>query len=138
MQALYIFRGCLAAYAAGVIVITLAMMGTEGDGPEAFGFVALFGLFALVPMLIITFVIWGVLVANSARVKAWQAVALCAAVFFSLSVLAGVADGELLALFAISLTSPLVGAAFGAAFWVGAFGFRKEMTMAKRMPEDWW
>lgn len=137
MQWLYIFRGCLVAYAAGVVVITIGSMIVDGDGLETFGIIAIFGLFALVPMLIIAFIIWGIMVATSAHVRAWQAMALCAGVFFSISTLLALFDGELLAIFAVSLASPLAGGAFGAAFWWGAFGFRREMAMAKRMPEDW-
>ena len=138
MQALYILRGCLAAYAAGVIVISAGSMVVEGGDVGTFGVIAIFGLFALVPVLIIAFVIWAILAARRARILMWQAMALCAATFFGLSALAALAGGEILAILAVSGASPLVGAAFGAVFWLGAFGARREMVMGTRMPEDWW
>lgn len=137
MQLLYVFRGCLLAYAFGVVVMALATMFIDGRGPEAWGIIALFGAFLLVPFLFIVSVIWMVLAGMEKTVTALQAAAICAAVFFCLAVLLGVADGGLPGLLISAIAAPFVGAVFGAIFWIGAFGFRRDMAMGKRMPKDW-
>lgn len=90
----------------------------------------------LLPILIVTLVIRGALVRNKVRVQWRQASVLCAAVIFSFVFIGALADGEIWACIIIAVASPLVRAAFGAVFRLGAFGFRREMVMGTQMPED--
>lgn len=138
MQLLYVFRGCLLAYAFGVLGIGAGSMIVEGDGPEIIWIIALFGLFVLIPFLIVTAIIWAVLAGLEKTVTRRLAAAICAGVFFCFAVLLGYADGGLLGLLAGAVIAPMVGAVFGLVFWIGAFGLRAEMKMAKQMPQDWW
>lgn len=138
MQLLYIFRGCLLAYAFGVFAVSIGNMVAEGPSFESFGIIALFGTIVLLPFLFVVVVIWAILAGLEKTVSRWQAAAMCAGVFFFAAFLLGLAGGGLLGLLAGAVIMPVVGAVFGLIFWVGAFGFRREMPMGTRMPEDWW
>lgn len=137
MQWLYVLRGTLVAYAFALLLIAIPTLIEGGQAPGAIVIVAFFGLFALIPMQVLVLIIWGILARNKAVVTPWQTAGICAAVFFGLTILGAFADGDILAGIVFTIASPLVGAVFGLAFWFGAFGFRRQMVMGKRMPEDW-
>lgn len=137
MQWLYVLRGTLVAYVFGILLVAIPTL-IEGRGaPGAIWLVAFFGLLALIPLQIFVFVVWGILAKKQALVTYRQAMGICAGVFFGLTFLSTLADGELAVGLMMAVASPSVGAIFGGVFWVGAFGFRKEMQMGKRMPEGW-
>lgn len=135
MQWLYVLRGTLVAYGFAVLLIAIATLIEGGQAPGAIGIVAFFGLFALIPMQVIVLIIWAGLVQKNAVVTVRHAMVICATVFFGLTILSALADGEVLAGLVFTAISPVVGAVLGAVFWIGAFGFKREMTMGKRMPE---
>ena len=135
MQWLYVLRGTFAAYAFGVLLVAIGTLIEGGAAPGAIWLVAFFGLFALIPLQIIVFIFWGIMARNKALVTARQAMGICAGVFFGLSLLGALADGEFGVGVVVAVVSPLVGAIFGGVFWAGAFGFRREMQMGRRMPE---
>lgn len=136
MQFLKVLRGCLAAYAAGVIVIFAGMLIFGGAGIEVLLAIAVFGLFALVPFVVIALVMWSAMAQAQTQVQAVHATAICAGVFFFFAAVGALIDGELPAVLVIVMFSPLVGAAFGAVFWIGAFGFKPSITMGWRMPQE--
>lgn len=137
MQWLYILRGTLVAYGFVILLVAIATLIEGGEAPGAIVIVVFAGLFALIPAQIFALIIWGLLVRNHAVITVWQTAGFCAAMFFGLTFLGALADGEFLAGLILTVSSPLVGAIFGAVFWFGAFGFRRQMMMGKRMPEDW-
>lgn len=136
MQWLYVLRGTLVAYGFALLLIAIPTLIEGGQAPGAIVIVAFFGLFALIPMQVIVLIIWAALARNNSVVTHWQAMIICATVFFGLTLLSALADGEVFAGMVLTAVSPLIGAIFGAVFWVGAFGFKRQMTMGKRMPES--
>lgn len=136
MQVFYILRGCFTAYACAVLIIGGSTMIFSGGGFGVLGVTAIFGLFGMIPFTVIALVLWSALAQAEKRIRALHAIAICTAVFFGFSILAGLMTGEFLEGIVVVLLSPLLGAAFGIAFWVGAFGFRREMTMGWRVPES--
>lgn len=135
MQWLCILRGCLAAYVFGVIVMALGSVIVDQSGLEPVGVIALFGAFLLILLSIVAVVIWAVLAGLGKVVTIGQTIAICAGVFFFIGFLLGIADGSLLAIVASLLVAPLIGCVFGAVFWVGAFGRRREMQMGTPPPD---
>lgn len=136
MQWLYVLRGTLVAYGFAILLVAIATLIEGGQAPGAIAVVAFFGLFALIPMQVLVLFIWGLLARSAAVVTLWQTAGICAAAFFGLTLLSAIAGGDFLAGLVLTISSHLVGAIFGAVFWVGAFGFRRQMVMGKRMPED--
>lgn len=136
MQWLYVLRGTLVAYVFAILLVAIATLIEGGQALGAIAIVAFFGLFALISMQVLVFIIWGLLARSAAVVTVWQTTGICAVAFFGLTLLSAFADGDFLAGLVLTISSPLVGAIFGAVFWVGAFGFRRQMVMGKRMPED--
>ncbi|UWQ97042.1 hypothetical protein K3728_07440 [Rhodobacteraceae bacterium M385] len=133
MQWLYVLRGTLVAYVFGVLLVAIPTLIDGGEAPGAIWLVAFFGLFALIPLQTVVFVIWGIFAKKQTLVTYRHAMGICAGVFFGLTFLSTLADGEFLVGLVMAVASPIVGAIFGGVFWVGAFGFRKEMQMGKEM-----
>jgi hypothetical protein len=137
MQWLYILRGRFVAYGVAVVVIGGITSIAPGNDASLIAIVAIFGLFAMIPFMMIAFVIWLMLAANRVHVRAWQAVAICSGAFFVMGVFGAIADADGWTSVLVALGTPILGAALGAVFWVGAFGFRRKMQMGTRMPEEW-
>ncbi len=136
MQILYILRGCFAAYACAVLAIGAAEVIFGEAEIVVIGATAVFGLFAMIPFSVIALILWSLMAKVQTRVRAFQAVTICAAVFFGFAILGAFFDADFPAVITVGLLSPLMGGALGIAFWVGAFGLRREMTMGWRMPEE--
>lgn len=132
MQWLNVLRGCFAAYFAGVVVIGGVNAFISDQGADSIGAVAIFGLMAMIPFTVIALIIWAVLAGMQRRVSAVKAVLICGAVFAAIGLLLAIADGPIL----FSLVAPagafLTGCGFGTAFWLGAFGFAREVQMGRR------
>lgn len=117
-QGLRVLRGCFTAYLAGVLVIGTVNAITE-RGLEVFGAVAIFGFMLAIPFTIVALILWAVLAKLRVRITAVKAVAICGGVFALATVVtSGLAPLPLLGSFG-------VGALFGMAFWLGAFGFSR-------------
>lgn len=134
MQWLYVLRGTLVAYVFGILLVAIPTLIEGGEAPGVIWIVAFFGLFALIPLQIIVFIVWGILAKKQALVTYRQAMGIGAGVYFGLTFLSSLADGDLGVGLVMAVASPILGAIFGGVFWVGAFGFRKEMPMGKEMP----
>lgn len=132
MQIVSILRGCLAAYAVGVLfnwggqlLSTAHRPGRSLDPWNDLWFSAVFGAILALPMTLLVLLIWYLLARRSKTVTYRDA-------------LASGAAGTGLAFWAVGNPLPwllvglALGAAFGAAFWLTAFGRRRQVTLTLR------
>lgn len=136
MQALHILRGCLCAYFAGVVVISLGSILFDGSDPSILGVTAVFGLIFAVPFIIVAFVIWITFASQNTIIKAWHAVTICAVVFGSAVALVAYGGNPIYLTIIVIPVAGAVGAAFGVAFWIGAFGLQREVLMSRNRKDN--
>ncbi len=134
-QWIYVLRGCVVAYLAGVIVFTIiATLDGPASAGESFALSLIFGGLLAIPFAIVALLIWAVLARMRKRVSVLQAAAICAGVFFCVGGVLGFADGGILTLLSALVITPLLGGLFGSVFWFGAFGRQREVQLAFRGP----
>ena len=129
-QWLQVLRGCFAAYGAGVLVIG-GYNALSSGGLAVTGFVALFGLLVMIPFSIVALVIWAVLAGRNQRVSMFGGITICAGVFAVFGMIFSTLEGSFTTILFAVAGSLLIGAAFGAAFWLGAFGFERQVVLKR-------
>ncbi len=134
-QWLYVLRGCVFTYLIASLGFgVIALFDGPVQGAEVFGIALIFGGIIALPFAIAALIIWSVLAGMRKRVSVLQAVAISAGVFFLPGVFLALAEGGLYAVLSAVILMPVLGAAFGALFWVGAFGLQREVQFAFREP----
>ncbi|MEQ8876989.1 MAG: hypothetical protein RIC49_11335 [Phycisphaerales bacterium] len=130
MQIFSVLKGCLAAYLVGVLFNWTGQLlsSAQGSGQgmdmwDSLWFAAIFGAILALPVTVAVLGLWYVLARRSATVSYRDAL------------ITG-AGGTLLVFSAVGNPIPwlivgmLLGASFGAVFWLTAFGRRRQVTLS--------
>lgn len=132
MQIVPVLRGCLAAYAVGVLFNWCGQLLSDAQRPgqpldpwNDLWFSAVFGALLALPVTALVIALWFLLARRSSTVTYRDALTSGAAgtglVFWAV--------GNPLPWLLVGLA---LGAVFGAAFWLSAFGFRRQVTLTLR------
>lgn len=120
---LKVLRGCLAAYLFAVAITAFDGIVLRGQGVGAIWGLALAWLAVAVPFTFLAFPASIYLSARSARVSAWQVGVICALLSLLTTQTVGISVG---ASWNVVVALGL-GALYGVAFWIGAFGLAQSV-----------
>lgn len=129
MQILSVLKGCLAAFLVGVLFNWAGQLLSSAQGSglgmgvwDSLWFTIVFGAVLALPLTLAVLALWAVLARRGTTVSYRDAL------------ITG-AGGTVLVFWAVGnpllwlLIGVLLGAALGAAFWLAAFGFRREVAL---------